>query len=91
MISANVSSNPISVSVSSPGAPVVARVSSVAVQATASGGSGPAGPPGAPGLSSLTDAVDVELSGLSDGDVLRYEQSRWRNYREENLVDGGNW
>ena len=83
MIVANVVSSSISASVS--GGVISANVGQQSVQASASGGIGPQG------FTTLSAASDVQFSGLSDGDVLRYEQSRWRNYREENLVDGGNW
>jgi hypothetical protein len=28
---------------------------------------------------------------VADGDVLRYSASRWRNYAESQLTDGGNF
>jgi hypothetical protein len=56
---------------------------------------GPLGPPGAPATpaqpASLLELTDVLLSGLSPGDVLRYENNRWRNYNETQLTDGGNF
>jgi hypothetical protein len=56
---------------------------------------GPLGPPGAPTTpaqqTSLLELTDVLISGLSAGDVLRYENDRWRNYNETQLTDGGNF
>lgn len=39
----------------------------------------------------LSGLSDVALSGLADGDVLRYSSGAWRNSPESNLVDGGNF
>lgn len=39
----------------------------------------------------LNNISDVSLSNVQDGDVLRYENSRWRNYNEQQLTDGGNF
>jgi hypothetical protein len=50
---------------------------------------GPLGPPRMP--TSLLELTDVLLSDLSPGDVLRYENNRWRNYNETQLTDGGNF
>jgi hypothetical protein len=56
---------------------------------------GPLGPPGTPTTpaqpASLLELTDVLLSGLSPGDVLRYDNNRWRNYNETQLTDGGNF
>jgi hypothetical protein len=56
---------------------------------------GPLGPPGAPTTpaqpASLLELTDVLISGLSPGDVLRYDNNRWRNYNETQLTDGGNF
>jgi hypothetical protein len=56
---------------------------------------GPLGPPGFPTTpaqpASLIELTDVLLSGVSAGDVLRYENNRWRNYNETQLTDGGNF
>jgi len=67
---------------------ITASVSDNKINATVSAGIGPQGPTG---LSTLAGAQDVQITSLTEGDVLRYSNSRWRNYREENLVDGGNW
>lgn len=86
----------ISVSVSSPGvsASVSGGVVSASVSApstigaTVAGGIGPTGPAG---VNQLADATDVQLSSVADGDVLRYSSSKWRNYADTNLTDGGNF
>lgn len=51
------------------------------------------GPPGTGGSQSLSDLTDVDVQSIADGDVLRYSAgiSRWTNYAEQNLVDGGNF
>jgi len=84
MISATVSNTPISVSVPESGISV-GLPASQQVSATVSGGIGPQG------FTQLSAATDVEFSGASTGDVLRYSNGKWRNYREESLVDGGNF
>jgi hypothetical protein len=46
------------------------------------------GPPG----NALSAASDVQLSGVAEGDVLRYSNSKWRNYPEGDIViDGQNF
>jgi hypothetical protein len=92
MIVASVSSNRITASVS--GSSVTAAVGSSPVTASASGGIGPQGPSGSAGDAgsiAIASASDVELASLTDGDVLRYSSSRWRNYADANLTDGGNF
>jgi hypothetical protein len=89
MIVASVSSNQITASVS--GSSVTAAVGSSPVTASASGGVGPQGSAGPAGSPSIAGSSDVLLSGLADGDVLRYSSSKWRNYAEAGLVDGGNY
>ena len=87
-MNATVVSQPIIATVSSSGAISASVGSSVSVTSTASGGIGPQGPSG---VSSLGESQDVQLSGLSDGDVLRYSNSKWRNYPDSQLCDGGNF
>jgi hypothetical protein len=89
MIVASVSSNQITASVS--GSSVTAAVGSSPVTASASGGVGPQGAAGDATALSIAGATDVTLSGLADGDVLRYSASKWRNYADANLTDGGNF
>jgi hypothetical protein len=89
MIVASVSSNRITASVS--GSSVTAAVGSSPVTASASGGVGPQGPTGPAGSPSIAGSSDVLLSSLTDGDVLRYSSSKWRNYADANLTDGGNF
>lgn len=57
---------------------------------------GPLGPPPAAPVAaaqptSLLELTDVLISGLNTGDVLRYENNKWRNYNENQLTDGGNF
>jgi hypothetical protein len=88
MIVANVSSNRITASVT--GSAVAAAVSANVVTTATAGGIGPQGPQGVAGAA-LQSASDVALSGVSEGDVLRYSSSKWRNYADANLTDGGNF
>jgi hypothetical protein len=89
-ITASVNSSPITARVS--GSSVSASVGSSRVSATISGGVGPAGPQGPQGPSgSIAGASDVEFDSVAEGDVLRYSSSRWRNYAETQLTDGGNF
>jgi hypothetical protein len=88
-ISVSVSSPSISAAVTQTG--VAAAVASTApVSATVQGGIGPAG---VPGSTTIAGATDVELSGVANGDVLRYSNSKWRNYAETDLflLDAGNF
>lgn len=77
-VSANVSGGVVSASVSAPST----------IGATVAGGIGPAG---AAGTTTISGASDVQLSSVTDGDVLRYSASKWRNYADSNLTDGGNF
>jgi hypothetical protein len=88
MITASVSSNQITASVT--GAAVAAAVSANVVTTATAGGVGPQGPQGVAGTA-LQQASDVSLSGVTDGDVLRYSASKWRNYPDKYLTDGGNF
>lgn len=85
---ATFTSQPIVANVSTTGSVSVSVSSSPAVSATASGGLTQQSPPGA---SAISSAQDVRLSGLADGDVLRYSNSSWRNYPDRNLTDGGHF
>jgi hypothetical protein len=86
-ITASVNSSPITARVS--GSSVAASVGASRVSATISGGIGPAGPQGPSG--SIAGASDVAFDGVAEGDVLRYSSSKWRNYAESQLTDGGNF
>ena len=91
-ITASVSSSQITARVS--GSSISASVGSSPVRATASGGVGPQGaqgPAGDAGSIAIGAASDAEISGLADGDVLRYSNSRWRNYPQDDLLDAGNF
>lgn len=82
------------ISASAGGSSVTAAVTSQPVSAAASGGVGPQGPQGPAGDAgsiAIGSASDAAISGLADGDVLRYSNSRWRNYADANLTDGGNF
>jgi hypothetical protein len=60
------------------------------LSASASGGIGPQGDKGdSAGL--LTQLTDTAISSVAEGDVLRYSSSKWRNYPDTSIVDGGNW
>ena len=94
-ITASVSGSPITASVTESGASVA--VSPVAITANVLAGIGPQGPAGAGGqtggATSLAELADVQLTAAADGDVLRYNgsTSRWSDYAEVNLTDGGNF
>lgn len=84
-ITATVSGSTITAAATSAGVSVTVGAS--VVNATASGGVGPAGA----AASLLSDLQDVQIDDPAAGDVLRYSSSRWRNYRETDLLDGGNF
>lgn len=92
MISATVTSQqPITATVSSSGV-IAAKVPATAsVQATVSGGVGPQGPVGPAGSNTLAALTDVQIDAAAAGDVLRYANGKWRDYAEEQILDGGNW
>lgn len=87
-ITATVSSSKIAAAVS--GSQVTAAVTSQPLATAVAGGVGPQGPQGVAGTA-LETASDVALSGVAEGDVLRYSTSKWRNYADKNLTDGGNF
>lgn len=92
-ITATVNSQPITATVSASGS-ISASVGSSLVEASAGGGIGPQGPSGpiGPPGNALSAASDVQLSNVADGDVLRYANSKWRNFPESNIViDGSNF
>ena len=87
-ISASVTAQPITATVTASG--ISANVSSTVLSSSASGGVGPQGDKGdAAGL--LTQLTDTAISSVAEGDVLRYSSSKWRNYPDTSIVDGGNW
>jgi len=87
-ISASVTAQPITATVTASG--ISANVSSTVLSASASGGIGPQGDKGdAAGL--LTQLTDTAISSVAEGDVLRYSSSKWRNYPDTSITDGGNW
>lgn len=93
-ITASVSSQPITATVADSGS-ISASVGSSVVEATAGGGIGPQGPQGVigPPGNALSAASDVQLSGVAEGDLLRYGSGgKWQNYPERDVVvDAGNF
>jgi hypothetical protein len=92
-ITATVNSQPITATVSGSGV-ISASVGSSVVEASAGGGIGPQGPQGVigPPGNALSAASDVQLSGVAEGDVLRYSNSKWRNQPTGDIViDGQNF
>jgi hypothetical protein len=65
------------------------------VSVSVASGIGPQGPAGATGptggIAALSQASDVQFSNVSEGDVLRFSEARWKNYNERQLTDGGNF
>jgi hypothetical protein len=41
--------------------------------------------------SSLDDIGEFELTSVQTGDVLRYSSGKWRNYPEQEVVNGGDF
>ena len=92
-ITASVSPQPITATVAASGN-ISASVGSSVVEASAGGGIGPQGPQGVTGPpgNALSGASDVQLDNVAEGDVLRYANSKWRNFPESNIViDGSNF
>lgn len=92
-ISATIQTQPVSATVNA-GGTVQASVSSQTATATLTGGIGPQGPVGPQGIpgDALAAASDVVLSGVADGDVIRYSAGKFRNFKEIDLtIDGGNF
>ena len=88
-ITATVNSQPITATVNSSGN-ISASVGSAVVTASAGGGIGPQGPAGS--VAPLESVTDVAISSVADGDVLRYQTNKWRNFKEIDLtIDGGNF
>jgi hypothetical protein len=87
-IKATVQSQPITATASGGG--ISASVGSSSVTASVGGGIGPRGPQGSLGAG-LGDLIDVTLDGTAAGDVLRYDDGTWKNYKETDLLDGGNY
>lgn len=95
-VSATVTSQqPITATVAASGV-VSAKVPATAnVQASVSGGVGPQGPVGATGpagSNTLANLTDVQIDSAASGDVLRYENGKWRDFPETDLtIDGANF
>ena len=94
-VSASVTTQPISATVSSGGGSISASVPGAAsVSASVSGGVGPQGiqgPVGPAGSNTLANLTDVQIDAAAAGDLLRYSNGKWRDYAEQNLIDGGNY
>jgi hypothetical protein len=93
-ITATVSAQPISASVS--GDRIAASVPAASpVAASVAGGVGPqgaVGPVGPAGSNALAALTDVVATNAADGDLLRYAQGKWRNHPESELtLDGMNF
>lgn len=93
MSSVTVTTQPVQATVS--GGTVTATVpTATAATASVTGGVGPVGPQGPQGIpgNALSAASDVVLANVSDGDLLRYSSSKWRNHAETSLIlDGENF
>ena len=80
------------ITVSATGGTVSATVAAATVSTSTTGGIGPQGPQGIQGNpgEALSAASDVQIAGLTDGDVLAYSTSvsAWTN---ADAIDGGNW
>jgi hypothetical protein len=87
-INATVTSQPISATVTSSG--VSATVASSSASVTIAGGVGPQGPAGTSG-GPIEQLSNVQITSAQAGDVLRFDNSKWRNSPETDIVDGGNW
>ena len=88
-ITATVSSQPISASVS--GDRISASVPATApVAANVAGGVGPQGPAGSDG-GLIDDLSDVQIASAADGQILRYDAqaAQWKN--QAATINGGNF
>jgi hypothetical protein len=89
-ITATVNSQPITATVNASGN-ISASVGSSVVTANAGGGIGPQGPAGTDG-GNLEQLANVQIVSAQNGDLLRYSNSKWRNYPEGDIViDGQNF
>lgn len=77
-----ISGQPVAVTVSGNNVPTAQLSVPAAPSATVSG---------VGGASVLADLNDVQIDAASPGDVLRYANSKWRNYPETDLLDAGNF
>lgn len=86
-ITISATSSPITVSATA--GTVSATVAAATTSITTTGGMGPQGPAGTDG-GPITQLSDVQIVGLTDGDVLTYSTSTstWTN---ADILDGGNW
>lgn len=86
-ITIQATSSPITVSATS--GTVSATVAASTTSITTTGGVGPQGPAGTDS-GPITQLSDVQIVGLTDGDVLTYstQTETWTN---SDALDGGNW
>jgi hypothetical protein len=91
-ITATVNSQPITASVNASGN-ISASVGSSVVTASAGGGIGPQGVQGVigPPGNALSAASDVQLVNVSSGDLLQYNDGKWRNKTVDSIIDFGNF
>lgn len=77
------------ITVSASAGSVAATVAASCVSTVTTGGVGPQGPAGTDG-GPITQLSDVQVAGLTDGDVLTYstDVGSWVN---ADVIDGGNW
>jgi hypothetical protein len=87
-ITATVSSQPITATVSASGN-ISASVGSSVVTANVGGGMGPQGASGAAG-GTLDQLNNVQIVSAQNGDLLRYNANKWTNVSETQVTDGGN-
>jgi hypothetical protein len=91
-ITASVSGTPITASVTESGASVAVAPVSISANVLAGiGPQGPAGVGGEVGSSTLAGLSDVQITSAAEGDVLRYNGSKWADHAETNLTDGGSY
>lgn len=81
-LSVTISGQPIAVTVSGTNVPAAQLSVPAPTTATVSG---------LGGASVLGDLSDVQINAATTGDVLRYSNSKWRNYPETDLLDAGNF
>lgn len=89
-MSITVSTSPQQITASVSDGTITANVTAPPVTVDVQSGVGAAGPAGQ-GSAGLYELPDVDIDNAVTGDVLRYSSSKWRNYPEAALVDGGNF
>jgi hypothetical protein len=69
---------------------IVSSTVEIATEVVGLGPKGDKGDKGDPGGETI-GGYDVEIPEASEGDVLIFHNSKWRNFPKENLVDGGHF